>query len=877
TLKHDRWVNSAAFSPDSQKIVTRYSNTAKVWDVQGQALATLTHDSDVNSAAFSPDSQKIVTASYKTAKVWDVQGQALATLKHDRWVNSAAFSPDSQKIVTRYSNTAKVWDVQGQALATLTHDDRVNSAAFSPDSQKIVTRYSNTAKVWDVQGQALATLKHDRWVNSAAFSPDSQKIVTASYKTAKVWDTQGNELAMLGTPFWGKVVPAFSYDGSKVVTTSSGGTTTIWDVYQKKAIMTLKGHQQDISYLAFSPDDALLVTTSRDKTAKVWNGQGKLLTTLNEHKEAVSYAALSPNSQRIVTASDDNTAKVWNIKGELLGTLQHSDNIKFVMFSLDGSQIMTMTKHTVKLWPNFFVDDLLQSNHLAKLTLEDEILAGVITLEEVPEKQLLTMASSLKGIAQFYENQADQSDITENQIKYLQLAATIHQKIGPPMDGQRTKAKLTELTSSESPKSQLPELSESRPSLQVWQLVGENIALIIGIGLLILVMSRQQQVFFQQQNYLPLVIYSLVPVVMMVSWLSLREGAYLFSMIEEQGIFKNVWLFGSLLIVFSIAGFGFFQTRKRFQNKQLRTLLRLLYLILLVLSSGFVLLLLYQWLYLHEIATRMSFVMSFVIFVGVVGVVILPLVLISLVYYALQPSNKWWKWPLKKVSMLLAYISLLIVTTFLTVLFDNALAFYNPISTGLRFLLLLIAGIILIQALFSQYKAHQRRWFTRGAFATIYSVILLLLLMGFWNEGAFTFTSSINRVERVVFYYEISDALTLLLAAIATGFATVWAIQTYKSQNHRVFIQQNFVPNKDLSKFQNLIGIAKAYLDTYQILIYALVALFLLGNVIYFFRAYMMMMAFFTMAFGGILLFIHSVSQAFDNRRKKKISTIEVV
>jgi len=68
-------------------------------------------------------------------------------------------------------------------------------------------------------------------VDTAAFSPDGRLIVTASQHTARVWDVA------TGQPVSGPLLHrgtidevAFSHDGSRVVVTSSDGTSLIWKV-----------------------------------------------------------------------------------------------------------------------------------------------------------------------------------------------------------------------------------------------------------------------------------------------------------------------------------------------------------------------------------------------------------------------------------------------------------------------------------------------------------------------------------------------------------------------------------------------------------------------------------------------------------------------
>ena len=77
------------------------------------------HTSTVDSVAFSPDGQRIVSGSYdKTLKIWDANnGKELQTLTgHTKWVSSVAFSPDGQRIVSGSEDKkVKIWDASEEA------------------------------------------------------------------------------------------------------------------------------------------------------------------------------------------------------------------------------------------------------------------------------------------------------------------------------------------------------------------------------------------------------------------------------------------------------------------------------------------------------------------------------------------------------------------------------------------------------------------------------------------------------------------------------------------------------------------------------------------------------------------------------------------
>jgi WD40 repeat protein len=219
-------VNSAAFSPDGERIVTASADkTARLWDAEtGEQIGE-----PLTAQAFSPDGKRIVTASAdKTARLWNVDKPIGELLQgHESYVLSTAFSPDGKRIVTvSQDEPARVWDAEtvkpiGEPLRG--HADRVWAAAFSPDGERIVTASADkTARLWDAEtGEQIdepltahedagktadaetgEPLSHEDGVWAAAFSPDGERIVTASAdKTARLWDAETGE-QIGGRPAW---------------------------------------------------------------------------------------------------------------------------------------------------------------------------------------------------------------------------------------------------------------------------------------------------------------------------------------------------------------------------------------------------------------------------------------------------------------------------------------------------------------------------------------------------------------------------------------------------------------------------------------------------------------------------------------------------
>ncbi|MBL9008082.1 MAG: CHAT domain-containing protein [Myxococcales bacterium] len=137
---------------------------------------------------------------------------------------------------------------------------------------------------------------------------------------------------------------AFSPDGKKIVTGSFDHTARVWNADGSGDPLPLKGHEESVIAVAFSPDGTKIVTGSEDKTARVWNAErsGDPLP-LKGHEESVVAVAFSPDGRKIVTGGTDKTVRIWNADGSGAPVVLqgHERFVLAVAFSPDGRKIVT--------------------------------------------------------------------------------------------------------------------------------------------------------------------------------------------------------------------------------------------------------------------------------------------------------------------------------------------------------------------------------------------------------------------------------------------------------------------------------------------------------------------------------------------------------
>jgi len=101
-------------------------------------------------------------------------------------------------------------------------------------------------------------------------------------------------------------------NGTRLVTAGHDHLIKLWDAATGRHVATLSGHDDVIHCLAASPDGARFATGSWDKTAKVWDADGRLLHTLSGHPGIVIRVAFSADGRRLASVSDQ-AVKLWDV------------------------------------------------------------------------------------------------------------------------------------------------------------------------------------------------------------------------------------------------------------------------------------------------------------------------------------------------------------------------------------------------------------------------------------------------------------------------------------------------------------------------------------------------------------------------------------
>lgn len=367
---HDDMVMDLAVSPDWTRMLTAGADgTARLWHIAGAsgnweispvAMFSLENGERMTAVAFDDNGKFVYTGSgggvvrahdAGDMSVISVLGESGAT------VRSVVGLSDGRVAAAWGNGNATCWTFEhcddgpawiGKELPT-DQPGGIRGLSVSNQGWNIAT-YNDAGEVWVRNADDFGVSRRFRFpgaVHQVRFSTDG-KYIGGAGESARliVWDIErGSVLHDLEATGGVRTVRslAFSNDGRFVVAGLVHRGIVVCSMADGSIVGEFAGHTEAISGVRFSPGDDVLVSSSWDRSIRVWRASEHAFSavgvTLRGHTGYLFCAEFSQVGGMLATGSRDGTVRVWDPDlGEELAKIHGWGGPAYaVAFSPDGT------------------------------------------------------------------------------------------------------------------------------------------------------------------------------------------------------------------------------------------------------------------------------------------------------------------------------------------------------------------------------------------------------------------------------------------------------------------------------------------------------------------------------------------------------------
>ncbi|MEX0702486.1 MAG: WD40 repeat domain-containing protein [Planctomycetales bacterium] len=300
---HTNVVSALALAADARWLIsTSYDHSVRIWDWNASTSGTekVKLFAKRNRTDSEPEPVEV-----------PVLAESLVLEGHTEWIRALSLNADRTRLLTADDcGLVILWSLpDGKELRRLQLPAGAQDIARSPDAALMAASEFNGFVPSRDDPARNHSLVRIRDLSSGEVTHDLSPEIPARKGAAQAQKSRGL---------------AFSPDGKTLAVGRSGwivefGAIALFDAGTGKKLREMKGHEQGVSRLGFTPDGKFIVSAGNDTTIKFWDPEdGAEVATLGtprggQTKDQIFACDVAPDNSRVCGADMAGLVRVWQL------------------------------------------------------------------------------------------------------------------------------------------------------------------------------------------------------------------------------------------------------------------------------------------------------------------------------------------------------------------------------------------------------------------------------------------------------------------------------------------------------------------------------------------------------------------------------------
>ena len=343
-------INAVKFSLDGNTLITGGKDgIIRIYNLESQLLQQEIKIGIITSLAQHPNGELLLVGTTnpsivvidirKGTKVLEIYGHRLPIL-------SLGFSKYTSQekeylISSSIDELVKIWDATtfDEITSFQAHSGAVHAVKFSPINASFATSsYDRSVAIWELEAESKLIAKKERYHGAKLaftdldWSPDGKSLAMVSadgsLRIRILGESKDSVLLERNDKFITAMI--LSPDNSSFFLGLENGTLINVGLTGETLNALENAHTStitDIKILSITATIFFVITSSTDKTIKIWNPKTfKIIAIGKNHEGGVRCIAIAPTKEYLLTTSTDKTIRKYNLKPILYPTKNVLEN-----------------------------------------------------------------------------------------------------------------------------------------------------------------------------------------------------------------------------------------------------------------------------------------------------------------------------------------------------------------------------------------------------------------------------------------------------------------------------------------------------------------------------------------------------------------------